>query len=309
MKRIKIFLTTSFLLLTFLAKSQTPTFTIVMSPADSLREAGDLKGAIEEFRKIYISDPKSDNNIYNFACALAVTRQNDSCFKYLYKAIELDTATNALTDPDFISVKDDKRWNEFEDKLISMLNIKFNYPYKNIDYAKKLWRMQAKDQAYYSEIDIAEKKTGMNSTVVRALWTLKHIYNEESQKQLEKLIEEKGWPKISDVGGRAAGAAFLIIQHSDNDKQKKYLPTIEKLCKEKEASWQSYALMYDRIQTSDNKPQKYGSQVTFNDKTNKYELFPLLDETKVDEWRKEIGMQPLAEYVSRWEIKFEPKKK
>jgi hypothetical protein len=35
----------------------------------------------------------------------------------------------------------------------------------------------------------------------------------------------------------------------------------------------------------------------------------LLDETKVDEWRKEIGMQPLAEYVSRWEIKFEPKKK
>lgn len=309
MKTIKHFLTIYFLFLTLLAKSQTPTFTIVMSPADSLREAGDLKGAIEEFRKIYISDPKNDNNIYNFACALAVTTQNDSCFKYLYKAIELDTSINVLTDPDFISVKDDKRWNEFEDKLISMLKIKFNNPYKDIDYAKKLWRMQAKDQAYYSEIYIAEKKTGMNSTVVRALWTLKHIYNQENQKQLENLIKKKGWPKTSDVGARAAGAAFLIIQHSDNEKQKKYLPIIEKLCKEKEASWQSYALMYDRIQTNENRPQKYGSQVIFNDKTNKYELFPLLDETKVDEWRKEIGMQPLAEYVSRWDIKFEPKKK
>ncbi len=67
--------------------------------------------------------------------------------------------------------------------------------------------------------------------------------------------------------------------------------------------------MYDKIQTNDNKPQKYGSQVSFNNETKKYELFPLLDETKVDEWRKEIGMQPLAEYVSRWEIVFEAKTK
>lgn len=309
MKKVKLLLTSSFLVMTCFAKAQAPTFTIVVSPADSLREAGDLNGAIEEFRKIYLSDSTNGGNIYNFACALALTNQKDSCFKYLYKSIEIDTTQFALTDPDFISIKDDKRWNEFEDKLIALLTIKFNEALDDIEYAKELWRMHAKDQAYYQEIEIAEKKTGMSSTVVKALWTLKHIYNEENQKRLEALIEQKGWPKSYGVGVTASQAAFLVIQHSDNEKQKKYLPMIEKLCGENQASWHDYALMYDRIQTNDNKPQKYGSQVIYNDKTKKHELLPLLDETKVDEWRKEIGMEPLADYLAYWEIKFEPKKK
>lgn len=236
MKRIKLFLLSSFLLLTLIAKSQQRIFTIELSTADSLREVGDLNGAIQEYKKTYIADPNNFNNTYNFACALALTKQIDSCFKYLYKAIETDTSVNALTDPDFIFIKEDKKWSAFEDKLIAQLNIKFNTPYTNIDYAKKLWRMQAKDQAYYDEISSAEKKIGMYSTVVSALWTLKRIYNNENLTQLENLVIEKGWPKISEVGGRAAGAAFLIIQHSDSEKQKKYLPIIEKLCKEKEAS-------------------------------------------------------------------------
>jgi hypothetical protein len=284
-------------------------FTVISSTADSLRDEGDLEGAIVEFGKIYANNPTDQNNIYNFACALSVMGKSDSAFKYLHKSIEMDTSTSALTDPDFIPLRKDKRWGEFENKLIAALNIKFNNPYKDIEYAKTLWRMQALDQAYYGDIEIAEKKIGMKSSVVKALWELKHLYNEKNQQELEKLIDTKGWPKISNVGNKAAGAAFLIIQHSDYEKQKKYLPTIEKLCTEKEASWQSYALMYDRIQTNENKPQKYGSQIKYNEATKSYELFPLLDETKVDEWRKEIGMRPLSEYVARWNIKFEPKKK
>lgn len=309
MKSTRSILTGLLLFVSIAVNAQTAGYIIHMSTADSLRKEGDLVGAIDEFRKKYNAEPKNINNIYNFSCAFALTRQIDSCFKYLHKTIELDTSTDALTDPDFISIKEDKRWNEFEERLVGMLNIKFNNPYKDLEYAKKLWSMKAKDQAFYSEIEIASKKTGMNSTVVMALWTLKHLYNEENLAQLELLLEQKGWPKISEVGSKAAGAAFLIIQHSNLEKQKKYLPIIEKLCTEKEANWQNFALMYDRIQTSENKPQKYGSQVKYNTKTKKYELFPLMDENKVDDWRKEIGMQPLAQYVANWGITFEPKKK
>jgi hypothetical protein len=67
--------------------------------------------------------------------------------------------------------------------------------------------------------------------------------------------------------------------------------------------------MYDRIQVSENKPQRYGSQVHLDPNTNKDELYPLEDESKVDEWRKEIGMQPLADYLMHWNIKWEPKVK
>ena len=286
-----------------------PGITFTQSTADSLRHEGNISAAVEEFKKLYANDPKNQGNIYNYACALSVTGQKDSAFKYLYLATERDTTNMALTDPDFIPLKEDKRWNVFESKLASMISIKYKFVYKDLVYAKTLWRMGALDQAYYSDIEIAEKKIGRNSTVVRALWDLKEMINNKNQRDLEVLIEQKGWPKISDVGGTASNMAFLIIQHSDLNKQKKYLPTIEKLCKEKEASWQSYALMYDRIQVGENKPQKYGSQVTYNEQTKAYELFPLEDDTKVEQWRKEIGMIPLTDYVARWSIKFEPLKR
>ena len=283
-------------------------FIIVKSTADSLRDEGDLKGAISEFQKSYIKNPKDEVNLYNYACALSLTNQNDSCFKYLNLVIELDTSISILTDPDFIAMKKDKRWNKFENRLLKMLEVKNKKPIKNLPYAKTLWKMAALDQAYYSDISLAEKKIGINSTVVNALWDLKQIINNKNQKELEGLLQAKGWPKISAVGQSASTTAFLIIQHSNIAKQKKYLPIIKKLCSIKESDWQEYALMYDRIQVSENKPQKYGSQIHFNEKTQTNELYPLENETKVEEWRKELGMESLADYVSMWGLKFEPKK-
>jgi len=40
-------------------------FTNGRSPADSLREEGDLTGAIAEFKKIYAGNPLNQNNVYN----------------------------------------------------------------------------------------------------------------------------------------------------------------------------------------------------------------------------------------------------
>jgi tetratricopeptide (TPR) repeat protein len=280
----------------------------VMSRADSLREAGNINGAIEEFKKAYSKNPKDESNIYNYACALSLVGQNDSCFKYLNLALQLDTTIQALIDPDLLSLRADKRWDDFETKLILMLQIKYHKTIKDLDYCKKLYEMGALDQAYYGDIDLAAKKIGPYSTVVKALGELQRRVNEQNLKELEQLIEIKGWPKLSQVGGVAA-TAFYIIQHSDVIKQKKYLPTLKKLCEEKEADWWCFALMYDRIQVSDKKPQKYGSQVCYNDQTKAYEIYLLEDENKVDEWRAGVGLGPLAEYVSRWGIKFEPKNK
>lgn len=276
------------------------------SPADSLRDIGDLKGAIECYKEMFERGEADFFDIYYYACALSVDSQLDSAFKYLEIAMEQDTFAHVFTDPDFLNLRDDKRWADFESKWIALIQKKSGNPIIDIEYAKQLWYMEATDQAYYDCIDLAERETGQDSPVVRALWKLKDLLNKKNQQDLEKLIESKGWPKISDVGESAADAAFLVIQHSDPDKRQKYLPVIENLCKENEASWQSYALMYDRIQTDSNKPQKYGTQVRFNEEKNAYELFPLLDENKVDQWREEMGLEPLADYLSYWGIEFFP---
>jgi hypothetical protein len=282
-----------------------------INPADSLREEGDVKGAIKLFRKIYEKEGDKSTEIYNYACALSVDKQVDSAFKYLSITTKVDTslALFALCDPDFMNLRTNKKWDTFEAGLIAMVQYQSHNTIKDIDYAKKLWFMHAKDQAYYDCLRTVENKIGPTSTVALALWDLKESLNLENQQELEKLIATKGWPKISQVGDRAAGAAFLIIQHSDVEKQKQYLPTIQKLCETHEASWQDYALMFDRIQVSENKPQKYGSQIRYNQFTDTYELLPLIDESKVDEWRKEVGLGPLSDYVMQWGITFQPKKK
>ncbi|MBS1683502.1 MAG: hypothetical protein JSS76_02035 [Bacteroidetes bacterium] len=279
-----------------------------LSEPDSLRQEGDVKEAIAAFRQKYTARELTFDGLYNYACALVVDGQSDSAFRYLDSLYGRSSSPEPALfgDPDFITLRNDKRWGLLESQLIDRIQTQSGHAYKDVEYARKLWLMMAWDQAYYDCLHIAQKKIGMASPVVKALWDLKNRINSENQKQLEELIAAKGWPRISQVGERAATGAFLIIQHADTDKQKKYIPVLEKLCKESEASLSDYALMYDRILIHEQKPQKYGSQVKYNEQTEKYELYPLLDENKVDEWRKDVGLRPLAEYLSIWGIKFEP---
>ena len=290
-----------------LANSQPP----VPGPrsiADSLKDEGDIPGAITAYSKIYRDNPKDLKNLFNYACALSVNKKVDSCFKYLDIAVRMDTSLAALTEPELLTARKDKRWQSFEDNLIEMLNIKFNNPYKDIEYAKKLWKMRALDQAYFTQVGIAARKTGMKSSVVEALWDLKFMIQKMSQEELVELIADKGWPRIRDVGNEAAMAAYLVVMHSGDGLQKKYLPDIKQRCEENELSWERYALIYDRSLYNENKPQKYGTQTRYNEKANTEELYPLEDESKVDEWRKEIGLEPLSAYLERFNIKFQPKK-
>jgi hypothetical protein len=115
--------------------------------ADSLMNEGDVPEAIVEYKRLYILNPKDKRIVYNYACTLSVDnsviKQIESCFKYLKFAVELDTSVTGLTDPTLIPAREDKKWYVFENKLISMLNTKYNNPYKDIEYAKAVWRLGA----------------------------------------------------------------------------------------------------------------------------------------------------------------------
>jgi tetratricopeptide (TPR) repeat protein len=279
--------------------------------ADSLMNEGNVPEAIAEYKRLYILNPKDQQIVYNYACALSVDNSViklfDSCFKYLNIAVELDTSVTALTDPTLIPARENKKWDVFENKLISMLNIKYDNPYKDVEYAKALWRLGAYDQAYFNEIGITGRKFGMRSSVSSAIWKLKFMIQEKNQRELEQLVAVKAWPKISEVGRPAAMSAYLVAMHTNDGSQKKYLPMIKQKCEENELPWQRYANIYDRCLFNENKPQKYGTHTRFNEQTKSEELYPLEDETKVDEWRKELGLEPLAEYLARLNIKFQPK--
>src|SRR6266702_1311261 len=108
-----LYLITIFILSCFCCKAQQmiigpkgDTFYTYKPPlCDSLFQAGDIKEALDAYRKDYVKDPAS--TCYNFACALAMDRQPDSAFKYLFEAIKYDTNVIPLTDPNLLVLRND----------------------------------------------------------------------------------------------------------------------------------------------------------------------------------------------------------
>lgn len=269
---------------------------------DSLFKLGEIDKAISAYRMEYELYPTL--GAYGLACSFARANKPDSSFKYLFENLATDSTEFTLINPDFLALRSDVRWIQVENLSIQNIVAKTPGYIRDVKLARKLWYMYALDQAYYYEISIADLKLGRDSPVSQALWKLKGEVNSRNQIMLDSILSDRGWPTITDVGKAAATAAFLIIQHSDIEKQLYYLPTIKTLCENNEADWQSYALMYDRIQYSLGQPQCYGSQVIINEQTGKYEVFEIEDEKNVDIRRKQIGLVPLKDYLEPYGINY-----
>ncbi len=275
---------------------------IIETKASKLRDEGNLKLAIEEHAKVYAEDATNRTNTYNYACALALDKQIDTAFYYLNVATAQDSTVQALNDPDFYFLIEDERWAKLQDKLIERVEAKHG-KYGDLDLAKELWTMKVKDQAFYYHIKTVRKIAGNDSPIIKALWELKKKINDENLKRITEIIDTKGWPKKSVVKGNAAGTVFLVIQHSDIETQKKYLPMMKEAAENEEASWSSLALLIDRVNLREGKEQIYGSQIYRNDDDTFY-VKDLKDPEYVNQRRKEVGLGPIEDYVKRWDIKW-----
>lgn len=114
---------------------------------------------------------------------------------------------------------------------------------------------------------------------------------------LKELVEHHGWPTISRVGKEGAQGAWLLVQHAELEFQEQCLPLLRAALAEKDVSAQHVAYLEDRINMRRGRPQRYGTQFTYG--ANGLEVHPLEDEARVDEWRAEIGLGPLAEYEAQ----------
>jgi hypothetical protein len=113
---------------------------------------------------------------------------------------------------------------------------------------------------------------------------------------LKPHVVEKGWPKYSDVGEKAANAAWLLVQHADHDPafQLQVLRLMEPMLATKEVSPGDYSYLYDRIMLKLTGKQRYATQFWCMD--GKMQPRPLEQPDKVDELRAAMGLNPLEEY-------------
>jgi hypothetical protein len=117
---------------------------------------------------------------------------------------------------------------------------------------------------------------------------------------VRSVVTDVGWIDVERFGRGAAEAAFLLVQHSgDLPLMMATLPEIEKDVRAGRANAKTYALLYDRTQLMSGGRQRFGSQVQ---ETEAGELVVrrLEDPDRVDEFRKELGLTPLRDYLARF---------
>lgn len=112
-------------------------------------------------------------------------------------------------------------------------------------------------------------------------------------------LEKCGMPTLDEVNYIQMAGIWLVLQHAHPQYQKKYIPLIEKAAANGDINYGVVATMKDRALMHDGKAQIYGTQV----KDGK--LYYLENPEYVDQRRKEIGLEPLAEYLFRFSIEFD----
>jgi hypothetical protein len=160
------------------------------------------------------------------------------------------------------------------------------------------------DQKYRLKIDEIENKFGRQSQGMKDHWKAINRQDSANLIKVTGILDEFGWLGPETVGGKANTTLFLVIQHSDQKTQEKYLPMMRDAVKNGKAQGSSLALLEDRVALAQGKKQIYGSQIRRNEATGKYHVAPIEDEANVNSRRASVGLEPLEEYLKRWEIAY-----
>ena len=125
--------------------------------------------------------------------------------------------------------------------------------------------------------------------------------------KVKAILDQYGWLGSDIVGGQGNQTIFLVIQHADLRTQEKYLPMMQEAVRHGKAKGSHLALLIDRVEMYNGRPQIYGSQL--NGENGKYKFYPILDEANVNKRRAEVGLEPLEEYAKQFNIEYKPLKK
>lgn len=168
------------------------------------------------------------------------------------------------------------------------------------DVRDRLERMGRLDQAGRRaavSVDLNALPEDQRGAAQSALWAPVSAMDERLLAELLPLVPENGWFTPEEYGERASSAAFLIIQHSNAEQWRRFVPVLEPLALAGKIDGQDYGLMYDRLAVTEGRPQRYGSQVTCRAGKWSIDWDNLEDPANADARRKAIGFpQTLAEY-------------
>lgn len=239
--------------------------------------------------KVWVAFLKENVPSYYNAVENIKKKQYPDAFKNLDSIISEDYFIDTiLADKNFSALHHMEGWKKFTNQVKAK---KSKY---NNDVRLKLLDVQSKDQSIRLIYQELKKTYTDDSDLVKSASEKMKKIDLESVDIVAKIIDKYGWLGKDKIGKEANETLFLGIQHIDDlVVQSKYLPTIKDAVKKGNAEPWHLAFLTDRILMNQGKKQVYGTQkiITKNPETSY--IIPLENPEKVDELRKEIGLDPL----------------
>lgn len=158
---------------------------------------------------------------------------------------------------------------------------------------KELTEMRVKDQSIRLLLIDAQGKNKHIPEIRKIMSGIDSI----NAVRVTEIIDRYGWLAPDDIGYEANEALFLCLQHSqDSLIQNRYLPILKEAVGSGAAKGWQYAFLADRCLMNQGKKQIYGTQRITKDKIDY--LVPLQNIDEADSLRKDLGLEPLSDYMS-----------
>ena len=253
---------------------------------------GDYAGASRQFDHAFaVSHDIPGHHLYNAACAAAQAGLNDVAFRRLNARLKNEPnwyVDDPNADPDLAPLHSDLRWKAYVDTIIARrdrIEAGFDKPLR-----AQLQDIGQRDQDIRHEFLNAYRATPRNQTLIDSLAHQMQRIDSVNQAEICHILDTRGCVG-SDLVGNACSVFWLVIQHAPVELQRRYFPLFVQAAQRGDLARENVAMMDDRIALFEGRPQRYGTQIVEG------KLYQLLDPTKVDLWRQEMGMQPLADYL------------
>lgn len=306
MKKILFFVLFLIKVIGCLAQNFSPRYSGLIKNADSLYNVKDYKNSAFTYSTAFKENgwKGSSSDRYNAACSWALANYPDSAFSnlnYIVKYLNYINYGHIISDLDLNILHKDKRWQGLIEKIKE--NKDKAEEYFNKPLVQQLDSIYIDDQKYRMQVSELEKKYGWNSKELQDHWNKVNRTDAENLFKVKFILDKYGWLGPEIIGQQGNTTLFLVIQHSNQETQEKYLPMMREAVKKKKAEPRHLALLEDRVALAQGKKQIYGSQLSGI--PGQYYLLPLEDPDNVDKRRAEVGLPPLAEYIILWQIKWD----
>lgn len=254
------------------------------------------KDAILYYEKAFRLQQPDGLTAYKAAGVYSLDSSIEKAFYYLELALQSgwQEADMLATDPYFDKLRTGvpQKWEHILETAIAEEK-KYERGLKMPALRREVNKMTLNDQRLrYARIQANDnEKRRIDQEIYRC--------DSSNRVKIKMIMNQHGWPKISEVGKDGQNNFWLLVQHADEDVifQQSALAAMQKLRGTVEINLENYAFLYDRVQCNLNYKQLYGTQVDWSANGEASGFRRIIREDMADERREAIGLVPLRIYA------------